>query len=115
MHTLQECCQKTNSANVFNTIKTVDLLASVGCTRALSNVEFSLPAPKTNANMLPPYPGQPKKRVPPVHVKDFALYTDMRMRAWRLKRHGEKRDKAFGFRKDPEDAWNKLRKVIRTG
>ena len=72
-------------------------------------------APKTNANMLPPYPGQPKKRVPPVHVKDFALYTDMRMRAWRLKRHGEKRDKAFSFRKDPKDAWNKLCKVIRTG
>ena len=72
-------------------------------------------APKTNANGLPPYPGQPKKAVRPVHVKDFALYTDMRMRAWRLKRHGERRDKAFSFRKDPKGAWNKLWKVIRTG
>ena len=50
-----------------------------------------------------------------MHDNDFALYTEMKMRAWRLKRHGEKRDKAFGFHKDPEDAWNKLRKVIRTG
>ena len=79
------------------------------------NARLLMQLNNTNKNWLSPYPGQPSKAVPPVHVKDFALYTDMRMRAWRLKRHGEKRDKAFSFRKDPKDAWNKLWKVIRAG
>ena len=72
-------------------------------------------SPNTHENWLSRYPGQPSKAVLPVHVKDFSLYTDMKMRAWRLKRHGERRDKACSFRKDPMGAWNKLWKVIRAG
>ena len=69
-------------------------------------------AHKTNNKGAPLYPGQPKMAVPPVYVKDFALYTDIRMQKWRLKRHGEKRDKAFSYRKDPKTAWDNLLQFI---
>ena len=72
----------------------LDLLTFVGCQPSSSQNKCKRVATIPYHN----------KGVGPVHDNDFALYTEMKMRAWRL--NGEKHDKAFFFCTDPKDAWN---------
>ena len=51
-----------------------------------------------------PFPGVPKKACPPMDYKDFRIYMDTTMQAWRVKKVGERKDKAASWKNNPQDA-----------
>ena len=54
------------------------------------------------------FPGVPKKACPPIEYKRFKIYTDLTMQAWRVKKIGERKDKAASWKANPQEAWKKV-------
>ena len=54
------------------------------------------------------FPGVPKKACPPIEYKRFKIYTDITMQAWRVKKIGERKDKAASWKANPQEAWKKV-------
>ena len=61
------------------------------------------------------FPGVPKKKVGPMQLERMVIYTDINQQKWRVKRHGEKKDKAFSFKSDAAENWNRLRVYVMGG
>ena len=66
-------------------------------------------------NHWPAFPGVPKKKVGPMQLECMAIYTDITSQKWRVKRYGERNDKAFSFKSDAEGNWHKLRVYVMGG
>ena len=69
----------------------------------------------TTKNHWPAFPGVPKKKVGPMQLECMAIYTDINSEKWRVKRHGERKDKAFSFKSDAAENWDKLRVYVMGG
>ena len=55
------------------------------------------------------YPGVPKKPIDAISFGAYQIYTDVTKQRWRVKRLGERKDKAFGWVSEPEVQWKRLR------
>ena len=62
-----------------------------------------------------PFPGKPKKGVPPMEFGQYRIYTDANKFAWRVKRVGLKKDKAFPMGDDPKATWDKMADLLSEG
>jgi hypothetical protein len=62
---------------------------------------------KTVAKKLP-YPGNPKKKMPPMELGSFKVYTDINRKGWRSLKKGERVDKFFSWVVDGKEAWSRL-------
>ena len=62
-----------------------------------------------------PFPGKPKKGVPPIEFGQYRIYTDANKFAWRVKRVGLKNDKAFPMGDDPKATWDKMADLLSEG
>ena len=51
----------------------------------------------------------------PMQLERMAIYTDISSQRWRVKRHGERQDKAFSFKSDAAENWNRLRVYVMGG
>ena len=71
--------------------------------------------PITMENDGPAFPGVPTKKVGPMQLERMAIYTDMNTQKWRVKRHGERKDKAFSFKSVAAGNWDKLRVYVLGG
>ena len=72
-----------------------------------SKKHISKPTRDSNGFTIP-FPGVPKKACPPIAYKSFRIYTDLTMKAWRVKKVGERKDKAASWNANPQEAWNKV-------
>ena len=63
----------------------------------------------------PAFPGVPKKKVGPMQLERMVIYTDINQQKWRVKRHGEKKDKAFSFKSAAAENWDRLRVYVLGG
>ena len=61
------------------------------------------------------FPGVPKKKADPMRLECMAIYTDINSQTWRVKRHGERQDKGFSFKKNAAENWDKLRVYVMAG
>ena len=59
------------------------------------------------------FPGKPLKPADPIIVGKYKLYTDINMQAWRVKKIGERVDKACSWKVDPAAAWEKVLKILK--
>ena len=57
-----------------------------------------------------PFPGKPKadKARVLMEYKEFRVYTDLAMGAWRVRQMGERKDKAASYKVDPKQGWEKV-------
>jgi len=62
-----------------------------------------------------PFPGKPKKGVPPMEFGQYRIYTDANKLAWRVRRVGLKKDKAFPMGDDPKATWDKMADLLSEG
>ena len=72
-----------------------------------SKKHISKPTRDSNGLTIP-FPGVPKKACPPIAYKSFRIYTDLKTQAWRVKKVGERKDKAASWNANPQEAWNKV-------
>ena len=64
---------------------------------------------KASKQCMVPWPGKPTANTEPISWGDFRIYTDMKMRAYRVKRCGERTDRARSFKmKKPMEAWKEV-------
>jgi len=54
------------------------------------------------------YPGIPKAAKDAVTVGDFRLMTDVKRQQWRLRKIGERPDKAFSWKVDGSESWKRM-------
>ena len=54
------------------------------------------------------YPGVPKKPAGPKHHGQMVIYTDLKNQKWRVRREGERQDKAFSWKLDAKASWTRL-------
>jgi len=54
------------------------------------------------------YPGIPKAAKDAVTVGDFRLMTDVQRQQWRLRKIGERPDKAFSWKVDGSESWKRM-------
>ncbi len=64
------------------------------------------------AKLLLPFPGKPKKPCQPLIHNKFRVYTDLNVKAWRVQRIGDRKDKQCSFNKDPNAAWAKVCQLL---
>ena len=59
------------------------------------------------------FPGEPTKRVPPLHYKEWTIFTDINGKKWRCQCPAIKpHDKTASWRVDPEEAWEKVCEIV---
>ena len=69
-------------------------------------------AKKASTQCRLPWPGNPVPREP-ICWGDFKIYTDMKMQAYRVKRCGERKDRAKSFKKEkPMEAWKGVLDIL---
>ena len=69
-------------------------------------------AKKASTQCRLPWPGNPVPREA-IRWGDFKIYTDMKMRAYRVKRCGERKDRAKSFKKEkPMEAWKGVLDIL---
>ena len=61
------------------------------------------------------FQGVPKKEMAAFSLGDFRVYTDINRKVWRLKKNGERNDKAFAFHPKhgtSHDSWMRLMEAV---
>ena len=48
------------------------------------------------------------KQEPPKYYKNMKIYTSTKSTSWRVQKKGDKKDKAFSWKKDPEEVWKQM-------
>ena len=75
----------------------------------------SLPLPKAQKNFKSlPFPGKPRKATEPMEANGYRIYTDLNNQQWRIKKQGERNDKAVSYKQDAEEAWAKVNSFLKT-
>ena len=70
-------------------------------------------AGKSKVKELLPYPGKPTKKRAPVQFGDnIKIYTDINASLWRVQKHGDRKDIAASFKKDPVRAWTRVNEIL---
>ena len=67
---------------------------------------------KKRLQLLLDFPGVPTKARDPVVINGYRIFTDMTVSRWRVKHCGERKDKGFSFKHDPEENWQRLNEHI---
>ena len=109
----QPCLKRPAAAALVSTgpkaAKVAIKLASSASKAA--KVELASTAPKA-AKVEMKCPGVATKAKPPIGVRHWRIYTDVRQGGWRCKRRGDKHDKMCSWKVDPSAAWEKVLGIV---